>query len=283
MNAQAFGRNGETMFAVDIGNTCTRIAAYSGDVIRERRSFRTRELDVAELAGAFDAMKKAIDTTGGEKEKAWVASVSPGMNDTVDAAAERSGLERHFIHPGTDFIMPHRLTTPGTTGVDRLLSAMAAGARCFSAEERSGGYVVVQCGTAATVDLVDADGTFRGGYIIPGPTMWLTGVSGAAQLPDLSGEVPDWKAVWVGDNTRDAILHGMQTALPVAVAAAALRINTKESGIVAGSGAGAGLPVAVTGGWGEAVLPYVRAKHTYDRDLLLHGIKLFAGRNDHSA
>lgn len=263
------------MFAVDIGNTFTRIAAYSGDAVRERRSFHTRDLNLSELTRAFGEMGQAAGMAGAAT--AWVASVSPGANALVDSAAGRCGFERRFIRPGADFIMPHTLTTPGTTGVDRLLSAMAAGARRFSEMDRSRGYVVVQCGTAATVDLVDADGAFRGGYILPGPTMWLTGVSVAAQLPDLSSEIPDWKSVCVGDNTRDAILHGMQVALPVAVATAALLINTRDGGVVADGGSG--LPVAVTGGWGEAVLPYLRAKHTYDRDLLLHGIKLFADRN----
>ncbi len=265
------------MFAVDIGNTFTRIAAYAGDAVRERRSFHTRDLDLGELTRAFGEMGQAAGMSGGET--VWIASVNPGANALADSAAGRCGLARRFIRPGTDFIMPHALSTPGTTGVDRLLSAMAAGARCFSPKERRGGYVVVQCGTAATVDLVDAGGTFRGGYILPGPTMWLKGMAAAAQLPDLSSEIPDWNSVQAGDNTRDALLHGMQIALPVAVATAALLINAREDGGASDGRRGAEPPVAVTGGWGEAVLPYIRAKHTYDRDLLLHGIRLFADRN----
>ncbi len=257
------------MLAVDIGNTFTRIAAFSGGAIRARRSFHTRDLDLSQLLQALDELKAAADDPS-----AWIASVSPGVNAVVDSAAGRCGLERRFIHPRTDFILPHALATPETTGVDRLLAALAAGRRAFPGAARRQGYVTVQCGTAATVDLVDDAGIFRGGYILPGPTMWLMGVSVAAQLPDLSSELPDWKEIAVGDNTRDAILHGMQVALPVAVATAALLITTKERGIV--SDAGAGLPVAVTGGWGEAVLPYLRARHDYDRDLLLHGIRIFA-------
>lgn len=256
------------MFAVDIGNTFTRVVAFSGDAVRARRSFHTRDLDLKELMDAFDEM--TVLTGSG---RVWVASVNPRVNALVDSAAERCGLDRHFIRPGSDFIMPHRLATPETTGVDRLLSAMAAGRRQVSGAERGRGYVVVQCGTAATVDLVDAEGVFRGGYILPGPTMWLTGVAVAAQLPDLSSELPNFKEIWVGDNTRDAILHGMQVALPVAVATAALLVNTEEGGVTSSGGT---LPVVVTGGWGEAVLPYLRARHHYDKDLLLHGIRLFA-------
>lgn len=256
------------MLAVDIGNTFTRIVAFSGETIRKRKSFHTRDLDLNEIAAAFT---EAATVSGADE--AWIASVAPPVNALVDAAAERAGLRRRFIRPAVDFILPHALSTPQTTGVDRLLSAYAAGVRHFPRAGGGKGYVVVQCGSAATVDLVDGDGIFRGGYILPGPTFWLLGLSVGVQLPDLSSELPDWTAVTAGDNTRDAILHGMQVALPVAVASAAMLINTDS-----GAG-GEGLPVAVTGGWGEAAMPYMRSQNVFDPDLLLHGVRLFAARN----
>lgn len=258
------------MLAVDIGNTFTRIVAFDGNRIASRRSFFTRELVLAELVGAFH---EAVDHT--DIPSVWVASVVPSANAMVDAAAQRSGLARRFIKPGTDFIIPHHLKTPETTGVDRLLAALAAGTRHFSGASGNRGYVVVQCGSAATIDLVDMDGVYRGGYILPGPAMWLSGLSGGAQLPDLSRELPDWKAVSVGDNTQDALLNGMHLALPVAVASAALLINTEDGP----SGDRNGLPVAITGGWGEAVIPFIRSRCEIDKELMLYGIKLFADRN----
>lgn len=252
------------MLAVDIGNTFTRIASFGDGRILARSSLYTRDLRVPELIAAFE---KAADSA--ELPEAWIASVAPPANAVVDSAAQRAGLRRRFIKPGSDFILPHTLRTPETTGVDRLLAAMAAGARHFSGSAKDKGYVVLQCGSAATVDLVDRDGVFRGGYILPGPAMWLEGVSQGAQLPNLSAELPEWKLVTAGDNTRDAIMHGMQLTLPVATATAAMLISVEGQ-------SGEGLPVAVTGGWGEAVLPYVRAEHVYDRDLLLHGIRYFA-------
>lgn len=153
------------------------------------------------------------------------------------------------------------------------MSAMAAGA-CFSAEEREGGYAVAQCGTAATVDFVNGAGEFEGGYILPGPAMWLKGMSIAAQLPDYSSRLPDWEQTGVGDSTESAIRNGMHAALPAAVAEAVAAL---------GAPVHAPVPVAVTGGWGEAVLPRIRAKCAHakcvhDPDLLLRGIKLFAER-----
>lgn len=252
------------MFAVDVGNSFTRVVAFSGDRIVDRRSLPTRGMTVEDAAAAFEALKG--DASGGD---VYVSSVAPGVNAVLDAAAQRLGLTRRFIKPGRDVILPHRLTTPETTGADRLLSALAAGRHLFSPEQIRDGYVVVQCGSAATVDLVDAAGVFVGGYIIPGPVLWLSGISAAAQLPDFSSEVPDWNDVAPGDNTRSAILHGMAVTLPGAVATAA-------SGLASGFGADGRRPVAVTGGWGEAVARLLPDDRVYDADLVLHGVRLFA-------
>ncbi len=246
------------MLAVDVGNTSTRIAAFAGGAVRGRRSFPTRDLAVAELLPAFFELGALADTPA-----AWIASVVPGANAVLDSAAEKAGLARRFLRPGRDDIMPHRLKTPQTTGVDRLLSAMAAGRLHFPGDRGAGGYIVIQCGSAATVDLVDGAGFFLGGYILPGPALWLAGLAGAAQLPDLSAGPPDWEAAEPGDNTRDAIAHGLAAGLPAAVAAAARR-------------AGSGLPIAVTGGWGAAAARALTNECTLDPDLLLHGIRLFA-------
>ena len=248
------------MLAVDIGNTFTRIAAFSGDTVRDRRSFRTRELEASDLVVSFSELAALADFPS-----VWVASVVPDANAALDSAIGKAGLARRFIQPDRDNIIRHRLKTPATTGADRLLSALSAGWRHFSGAGGGNGYVVVQCGSAATVDIVDREGVFRGGYILPGPSLWLSGLARAAQLPDLSAGFPDWEASSPGDNTMDAILRGLAVGLPAAVAAACRQ-------------AGAEAPVAVTGGWGEIAAAAIGRNSIFDPELLLHGIRLFAER-----
>lgn len=252
------------MLAVDIGNTSLRIASFQGEKIAACRSFLSRAVAVPELIDAFRELAPAADFAG-----VWVSSVYPAANAVVDSAAERADLSRRFIRPGVDAIIPHRLKTPETTGADRLLSALAAGVRHFETSES--GYVVVQCGSASTIDVVDGEGVYLGGYIIPGPGLWLSGLAGAAGLPDLSAETPDWTAVGLGDNTRDAMLHGLAVGLPSAVAAIAMFLDDDGLG-------GATRPIAVTGGWGDTVAPLLGSGALYDRDLVLHGIRIFAER-----
>lgn len=253
------------MLAVDIGNTNIRIAGFIGGAIRARRSLPTRGIDLNDLVRAFTDVKERVGA-----ECAWIASVAPGINAYAAAAAERTGLRKRFIRPGTDFIIPHALEAPWNTGVDRLVAAYAAGVKHFPRAAGGKGYVVVQCGSAATVDWVDQDGIFRGGYILPGPTFWLLGLSVGAQLPNLADETADWSSVKAGDNTHDAIMNGMQLALPMTVASAAL--------MVAGGEPAGG--IVVTGGWGEAPLPYMQGKPVVDPDLVLHGIRMFSEVNE---
>lgn len=259
------------MLAVDIGNTFTRLVAFSGENICGRRSFITRDLRLDDLLGAFAEL-----ATPDAPRTVWVASVAPAASAIVDSAAERMGLARRFLRSGADPIIPHRLKTPQVTGVDRLLSAMAAGALFFPAAGDGRGYVTIQCGSAVTVDYVDASGVFRGGYILPGPAMWLSGMASAAQLPDLSAELPDWNDLAIGDNTRDAMLHGMAVALPLAVVSAAMMVDVMPGHFHDYNRAGP--PVAVTGGWGEAITRHFPGGFVYERDLVLHGIRMMAER-----
>ncbi len=222
-----------TMLAIDIGNTFTRIAAFQEDRIVARNSIPSSNLDLNEFVAVTTPL-----VSQAEEAEAWVASVNPAANAVIDSALERLGIYRRFIRSGVDRVIRHRLDTPATTGVDRLLAALAAGKRHFP--DAPHGYAVVQCGSAATIDVVDAEGIFLGGYILPGPNLWLHGLSHAAQLPDLTSQPLDWTRVDPGTNTRDAILHGLALCLPSAVASAAIFLDT----------AGSGLPTVATGGWG---------------------------------
>lgn len=252
------------MVAVDIGNTFLRVAAFAGGDICDRRSLPVRKMTAEALSPLLAGAAAVSDA-----KTLWIASVAPWAEPIVVDAAARAGLPPpRFIRSGEDEIMPHRLATPRTTGVDRLLSSLAAGSEHFPGTAGDKGYVTVQCGSAATVDLVDRDGFFRGGHILPGPGLWLAGLSGAAQLPDFSATPPDWEATAAGDNTRDAIMRGLAAALPAAVAASARRL--------AASAGGEALPIVVTGGWGQEAVRALGGTPAYDRDLLLRGIRLFA-------
>lgn len=92
---------------------------------------------------------------------------------------------------------------PATLGVDRWLAILAARAKC------SGLCVVIDCGTALTMDIVEAGGRHRGGYIVPGLALQWRALEGTARIR-LSGRdagVSDTDSS-PGRSTQEAVRHG---------------------------------------------------------------------------
>lgn len=102
---------------------------------------------------------------------------------------------------------------PAQLGCDRFASLLGA-------RHRHPGrpLLVVTCGTATTIDLLDASGRFEGGMILPGlGTMASSLALNTAQLPAVSE--PRLERVFA-DNTRDAIISGCLHAQIGAIAQA---------------------------------------------------------------
>jgi type III pantothenate kinase len=77
-----------------------------------------------------------------------------------------------------------------------------------------GPCVVADVGTAATVDVVAADGRHRGGYIVPGPRLMVGALlASTSDLASFRATSPPGAGTTFADNTRDAIEHGCRVAL----------------------------------------------------------------------
>lgn len=92
---------------------------------------------------------------------------------------------------------------PGTLGVDRWLAMLAARARC------PGLCVVIDCGTALTMDIIEADGRHRGGYIVPGLVLQWKALEATARVR-LAGQDVDASGVGPapGRTTEEAVRNG---------------------------------------------------------------------------
>lgn len=113
-------------------------------------------------------------------------------------AIERVASETAPIALGVD--------EPSRIGVDRVMAAVAAN-RLRRADTPA---IVVDVGTAITVDLISATGTLEGGAILPGPTTAGRALADTAdRLPDvLFGEL-DYAPDAVGRSTIPAIEAGL--------------------------------------------------------------------------
>lgn len=173
---------GSSLLLISVGNTRTRFAA-SVDGQRLDRSAVMLNADLDRLVSEVRRMASGLEGFGeGGSGGVVIASVNDPVADAL-AAALRSGAGVRVSRFGSDVPIPveHRLPEPVTVGQDRLLNALGAYWKARQA------CVVIDAGTAVTVDFVDGTGVFHGGAIAPGVQMMLDALHArTAALPGLT-------------------------------------------------------------------------------------------------
>jgi type III pantothenate kinase len=103
----------------------------------------------------------------------------------------------------------NRYAIPSQLGADRWASLVAARKRAIEGEASPPPCVVINAGTAITVDALDADGVFRGGLILPGMTLMLQSLADrTAGLKVAPGRFDDFPI-----STPDALYSGAVHAI----------------------------------------------------------------------
>jgi len=166
---------------------------------------------------------------------------------------------------------------PEKVGIDRILAAKAA--VCWIkrkmqsnaehvAKALESPVIVVQAGTALTVDWVDTNGSFQGGAILPGVGLALQYLAaGTDQLPWLPTDSIDRLPRLPGKNTEEAIAAGVHASLVGGVRYLVQRYR-KEIG------SKARIPVVISGGDGRLVREHIAAPASYVENLVLLGLAL---------
>ncbi len=194
----------QNLLAITIGNTRTKLGAFVDDKLVESWAVVNTELREAlaePLTKAKALLRDADDAV------AVLASVNPTLTDVVlKQVAAITGLRVLRIERDVPIAIGRHLDREAIVGEDRLLNAAAAYDRLKQA------CIVVDAGTAMTIDLIDGQGTFHGGAIAPGAQTMLDAVHGrTAQLPEVSFAKP---LEPVGHNTveamRSAVYYGMR-------------------------------------------------------------------------
>ncbi len=188
------------ILAISVGNTRTHIGRFCDGV---------QEIDASEHI-ANDQLDTLVERVAHHFEQladdqAVVALAS--VNETFARVLEaRIGgrLGADISRIGRDILpaISTRLDPTSKTGVDRLLCAAAAFATLKQA------CVVIDAGTAITIDFVDGEGTFHGGVIAPGAQMQLNALHAHTDaLPAVTFALPENEPF--GRNTHEAMLQGV--------------------------------------------------------------------------
>ena len=103
----------------------------------------------------------------------------------------------------------NRYARPAQLGADRWASLVAAWGRSTATESLPPACVVVNAGTAVTIDALDVEGVFHGGLILPGMRLMLQ-----ALAENTAGlRIPAGIFSAFPDNTADALYSGAMRAI----------------------------------------------------------------------
>ena len=179
------------ILAIDVGNTNIIIG-----VIDAKKTYFVERITTTigkpnlEYAVALKSILEIYHIAPDQLDGAIVSSVVPPLNRTILAAIRKiTGLNAMLMD------------NPKSVGSDMIVNAVGALA------EHEPPIIIIEMGTATTMSVIDKNGRYVGGAILPGLRVSLDSMSAStAQLPRISLDTP--RRV-IGKNTIDCMRSGV--------------------------------------------------------------------------
>lgn len=178
--------------AIDIGNTLAKLAVIDdGQVVDFQKTEKIDSAFVEKILEENPEIEAAIIVSTGEYETAWEQMLEKRM--------------KRFIRFGAETPIPieNGYATPQTLGLDRLAAAVAANVLYPNSN-----VLIVDFGTAITVDFVSAEGRFLGGNISPGAATRFRALHHFTKRLPLC-ELDEDSVRLLGNSTQTAIESGV--------------------------------------------------------------------------
>jgi type III pantothenate kinase len=252
------------LLTIDLGNTNTVLGVFEGAELRAHWRLATRREQTADEYGILVRnlfMSSGLVPTA--IEGVALASVVPPLTPVLVALSKQYlDLEPLVVEPGVRTGMPILYEPPGDVGADRIVNGVAA----FAAY--GGPVIVVDFGTATTLDVVTRKGEYLGGVICPG-----VGISAdalfqrAARLPRVDVRHP---GKVIGRSTVGSIQSGIYFGYAAMVEGLIARLRGEL---------GEAARVVATGGLAETLAGEIPSIEAVDPVLTLTGLRLIWERN----
>lgn len=252
------------LLAIDIGNTNLVIGCIHDDKILFKARIATDRSRTSDQYGVeIKNMLEAYGVSRDQIEDCIISSVVPPVFNSVKTGVIKVlGKQPMVVGPGLKTGLNIHVDVPSQVGSDRIVIAVAA------LSEYKAPLILMDLGTATTIEVVEPENRYIGGCIFPGVRISLDALtSRAAQLPGISLDKP--KCV-IGKNTVDCMRSGMMYGTAAMLDGLIERMEEElghKSTIIA------------TGGMAQFVTPLCKREIILDKDLLLKGLNIIYKKN----
>ncbi len=215
--------SGAGLLAIDVGTSRVKVGWFPGPgnctstksasslpiaappLPEPAETFACRHRDVPRIEFA-EQLSEWLGQFVDDKPKAVVASVNPTASTLVEDVLRACGFSARMDLQVSDLPIHVELREPSRVGIDRVLASVAVN-RLRSPEKPA---IVISLGTASTVNLIAAEGSFEGGAILPGLAMSASALhTGTTSLPLIGPEYLALPNSAVGKDTNEAISAGL--------------------------------------------------------------------------
>lgn len=252
------------LLAIDIGNTNILIGGLQDDQIMFKARIatdRTRTSDQygVEIKNMIEALGFRID----QITDCIIASVVPPVfNSVCTGVIKIIGKQPMVVGPGLKTGLNIHVDVPSQVGSDRIVIAVAALA------EYKAPLILIDMGTATTIEVVEPENVYMGGVIFPGVRVALDALtSRAAQLPGISLDQPRHV---IGKNTVDCMRSGTMYGNAAMIDGLIDRMEEEL---------GHSSTIIATGGLARFITPLCRREIIVEKDLLLKGLNILYKKN----
>ena len=255
------------LLAIDAGNTNIVFALVEEQqVIRARWRIATDARRTADEYAVWLSQLLSLEGfTRADVTRVIIATVVPRALHNLQVLSRKYFGGEPWVagRAPVEWGMALDVDEPQNLGADRAVTAIAAHAR------HPGDLIVIDFGTATTIDWVDFNGAYKGGIIAPGINLSLDAlVTAAAKLPRIAIEAPATGSV-IGRSTVEQMNIGIYWGYVAMI-----------EGLVARMRAQIGRPAKVVATGGLAVLfeAHTPVFDAVEPDLTIQGLAIMAAR-----
>lgn len=236
------------ILAIDVGNTAATVGFYQGGRLKEFGSIYYNDIP--------KYVAKLIKSGVNSYLYVVISSVLPKITQKIKSSIKpKSGLRVWIVGKNLPIKIRHKYNDYTELGCDRKVNIYGA-TRMYRLP-----ILIIDYGTAITVDYIDSKGIFQGGMIIPGPETAYKALSQRAALLPKELPFPKKSRSFIGRGTRDCMESGILEGYGAMTDELIARFRERY---------GKNLRILATGGLAGVIRPYTKHIDSIDPQ---HSIK----------